>query len=188
VAEAKQLRALLTYDDKAIARDLPDLVSFMLGTGCRIGEAAGLLWEDVDLEHGTVTINRTVVRLYGRGLTSKPTKSRAGERTLALPSWCVELLLARPRTDPVFPAILGGWRDPSNTQADLREAFRGAGYPWVTSHTFRKTTATLMDQAGLSARAAADQLGHAHPSLTQDVYYGRKVASTAAAAVLESLG
>jgi integrase len=188
VAEAKQLRALLTYDDKAIGRDLPDLVSFMLGTGCRIGEAAGLLWEDVDLEHGTVTINRTVVRLYGRGLTSKPTKSRAGERTLALPSWCVEMLLARPRTDPVFPAILGGWRDPSNTQADLREAFRGAGYPWVTSHTFRKTTATLMDQAGLSARAAADQLGHADPSLTQDVYYGRKVASTGAAAVLESLG
>ena len=78
--------------------------------------------------------------------------------------------------------------DPSNTQADLREAFRGAGYPWVTSLTFRKTTATLMDQAGLSARAAADQLGHAHPSLTQDVYYGRKVAATGAAAVLESLG
>ena len=144
--------------------------------------------QDVDLEQGTVTINRTVVRLYGRGLTSKPTKSRAGERTLALPSWCVEILLARPRTDPLFSAILGGWRDPSNTQADLREAFRGAGYPWVTSHTFRKTTATLMDQAGLSARAAADQLGHAHPSLTQDVYYGRKVASTGAAAVLESLG
>jgi integrase len=63
VAEAKQLRALLTYDDKAIGRDLPDLVSFMLGTGWRIGEAAGHLWEDVDLEHGTVTINRTVVRL-----------------------------------------------------------------------------------------------------------------------------
>jgi integrase len=36
---------------EAIGRDLPDLVSFMLGTGCRIGEAAGLLWEDVDLEH-----------------------------------------------------------------------------------------------------------------------------------------
>jgi integrase len=113
VAEAKQLRALLTYDDKAIGRDLPDLVSFMLGTGCPIGEAAGLLWEDVDLEDGTVTMNRTVVRLYGRGLTSKPTKSGAGERTLALPSWCVETLLARPRTDPIFPAILGGWRDPS---------------------------------------------------------------------------
>ena len=83
---------------------------------------------------------------------------------------------------------MGGWRDPSNTQADLREAFAHAGFGWITSHTFRKTVATLMDEAGLSARAAADQLGHAHPSLTQDVYFGRGVASTGAATVLESLG
>ena len=34
--------------------------------------------------------------------------------------------------------------------------------------------ATLMDEAGLSARSAADQLGHAKPSVTQDVYYVRQ--------------
>ena len=59
---------------------------------------------------------------------------------------------------------------------------------WTVSHTFRRTVATLMDQSGLSARAAADQLGHSHPSLTQDVYYGRRIASTGAADVLEVLG
>src|SRR5690348_16283750 len=41
----------------------------------------------------------------------------------------------------------------------------------VTSHTFRRTVATLMDEAGLSARAAADQLGHAKVSMTQDHYF-----------------
>jgi integrase len=66
---------------------------------------------------------------------------------------------------PVFPAPLGGWRDPSNTQADLREAFATAGFDWVTSHVFRKTVATLMDHAGPSSRAAADQLGHANTSM-----------------------
>jgi hypothetical protein len=30
-------------------RDLPDLVTFMLGTGVRIGEALGVRWCDVDL-------------------------------------------------------------------------------------------------------------------------------------------
>ena len=45
-----------------------------------------------------------------------------------------------------------------------------------------------MDHAGLSSRAAADQLGHASTSMTTDVYYGRKVAITGAAAVLEALG
>jgi integrase len=91
-------------------------------------------------------------------------------------------------TRPVFPAPLGGWRDPSNTQADLREAFVTAGFDWGTSHAFRKTVATLMDHAGLSSRAAADQLGHANTSMTTDVYFGRKVAATGAAAVLESVG
>jgi integrase len=69
---------------------------------------------------------------------------------LALPMWCMQMLRARPRTDPVFRAPMGGWRDPSNTQADLREAFAHAGFGWITSHTFRKTVATLMDEAGLS--------------------------------------
>jgi len=43
----------------------------------------------------------------------------------------------------------------------------------------------MLDEAGLSARAVADQLGHSRPSMTQDVYMGRKVASTAAAEALE---
>ncbi len=87
----------------------------------------------------------------------------------------------------MFPAPLGGWRDPSNTQADLRAAFSTAGFDHITSHVIRKTTATMLDHAGLSARAIADQLGHANPSLTQDVYLGRQVASTGAAMALEAL-
>ena len=46
----------------------------------------------------------------------------------------------------------------------------------------------MMDDAGLSARAAADQLGHSKTSMTQDRYMGRKVRATGAAAVLEVLG
>jgi integrase len=85
----------------------------------------------------------------------------------------------------IFPSPLGQIRDRSNTTGDLRRAFDRAGYPWVTSHTLRKTVATRLDDAGLSARQIADQLGHARPSLTQDVYMGRKVASTDAARILE---
>ena len=44
-----------------------------------------------------------------------------------------------------------------------------------------------MDHAGLSSRAA-DQLGHANTSMTSDVYFGRKILATGAAAVLEVLG
>jgi integrase len=57
-------------------------------------------------------------------------------------------------------------------------------WSWVTSHTFRKTVATRLDEAGFTPRQVADQLGHANPSMTLDVYFGRQVVSAAAAEVL----
>jgi hypothetical protein len=45
-----------------------------------------------------------------------------------------------------------------------------------------------MDQAGLSRAHRPISLATLTRPLTQDVYYGRKVARTGAAAVLESLG
>ena len=198
LAEARQFRASLTYDDKAIERDIPDLVSMLMATGLRIGEGLALRWADVDLAVGTLTVSGTVVRVNGRGLMIKSTKSAAGVRILVLPTWCVEMLQRRcsykgsngeiPAHDsPIFPAQLGGLRDPSNTRADFREAFRAAGFSWVTAHTFRRSVATWMDEGGLTARAGADQLGHVRPSITMDSYWGRKTRDTGAASVLASL-
>jgi hypothetical protein len=63
----------------------------------------------------------------GEGLIRTKTKSRAGERVLKLPSWCIAMLRARfvqgvRLTDPVFPDRAGGFRDPSNTRRSFREA------------------------------------------------------------------
>src|SRR3954447_22327217 len=85
----------------------------------------------------------------------------------------------------IFLSPQGRLRDPNNTSGDLRQAFDRAGYPWVTSHTFRRTVATRLDGAGLSARQIADHLGHSRPSLTQDVYLGRGTANPQAAAALQ---
>ena len=70
---------------------------------------------------------------------------------------------------------------------DLKDAFTAAGYDWMTSHALGRTVATLIDQAGLSTRVAADQLGHSKPSMTQDRYMNRDLHVTAGAAVLEVL-
>jgi integrase len=88
---------------------------------------------------------------------------------------------------PAFPDSLGGLRDPSNTRRSLRDARGSAGFAWVTSHAFRKTAATVLDEAGLSARVIADQLGHARPSMTQDRYMGRGSVTPATAAALEDV-
>jgi integrase len=204
VAEVQQLRAYLSYDDIAVAKDLVDLVAFMVATGMRIGEVCALNWDDFDPKTQTVAVRGTVLRLKGVGLVVNRTKNKAGERLLELPSWVVSMLQRRAKAgikkqtgeaagvhgqdSRMFPTESGHLRDPANTRRDLRGAFRRAGYIGLTSHTFRKTTASLMDAAGLSARAAADQLGHSKVSQTQDTYYGRNVRKTGAADVLEVLG
>ncbi|MER7433091.1 hypothetical protein [Pseudonocardia alni] len=51
-----------------------------------------------------------------------------------------------------------------------------------------RTVATLMADAGLSARQAADQLGHSTISMAQDFYCGRTVAASGTKEVLEVFG
>ncbi len=184
--------AQLEADEDAVAKDLPDLSRFMLATGVRIGEALAVLWSEVDLDRAVVEITSTMIRVKGVGLLRKSTKSRAGERMLPLPTWAVAMLrrrfMADPHLDhPVFPDSIGGFRDPANTRRDLRNARGSDGFAWVTSHNFRKTAATILDEAGLTARLIADQLGHARPSMTQDIYMGRKAISPLAAAALEAV-
>lgn len=50
-----QARALL----EAAAFHVKPLLTFLLGTGCRVGEAIGLEWSDVDLTAGTVIFRET---------------------------------------------------------------------------------------------------------------------------------
>lgn len=193
VDETTEVIAKVATDQQAIDQDVVDLIEFMLGTGLRIGEALGLAESAVDLETKTLEVCQIVVRLSGQGSVLQPRpKSEAGWRVIALPDNVVELCrrrIAAIRNEDrlLFPGLLGGPRNPSNANRDAKAAITraSAGLSWITSHTFRKTVATRLDEAGLSAREIADHLGHAKPSMTQDVYMGRGVASAAAANVLE---
>jgi integrase len=233
VDESSRLVELFRSSDRAADLDLPDLVDWMLATGCRIGEALALRYGTngdgkpiLDLDARTWEVNATVVRVRGAGLTIQPRpKTNAGWRVIALPDAAVRLLANR-RTKPArqkdsrvvfLPPLTGVLRDPSNVSGDLRQLLdsfdcsvcAGTGYQlnedgsvktepdgrrircaegpwsWVTSHTFRKTAATRLDEAGLTPRQVADQLGHANPSMTLDVYFGRQVVSAEAAKVLD---
>lgn len=188
--ERQLLLKKLDADPVAYAAGVPELVRFMLGTGQRIGECLAVLWLEVDLTRSQVEVNSTVLRWTGHGLVRKETKTRAGRRILVLPSWVVADLQRRwaqgvRLEEPVFSNSLGGLRDPKNTRRDVRAALDRANFHWVTSHSFRKTTATMLDEAGLSARVIADQLGHTRPSMNQDVYMGRKVVDARVAEALE---
>ena len=144
VEEMRDLLALLDASKFAQRHDLPELARFMLATGLRLGEALGVTWADVDLSAGTVAVKRTIVRVKGRGLVAKRVKSRASERGLMVPDWCVSLLRARrvrlgAFEGPVFPDSRGGWRDRSNAGKAFRQVRGGSQFDWVKTHTYRKT-------------------------------------------------
>jgi len=80
-------------------RDLPDFVTFMLGTGVRIGEALAVRWCDVDLEGipvvdgddmrlvPIVAITGNVVRYRGAGLHRHAGKTATSLRIVPLPQF-----------------------------------------------------------------------------------------------------
>jgi integrase len=191
VDECARWLAQLEADAVAVRRDLPDLTRWFLATGVRIGEAIAVGWDAIDLDRAIVEIDHKILRVKGQGLLrARRTKSDAGHRTLPLPLFAVRMLerrrAASDRELPLFPDALGGWRDPSNLSRDLRQA-RGSGeFAWVTSHVFRKTCATLLDEGELSARQIADQLGHAKVSMTQDNYLGRRLTGRRTAQALDA--
>jgi integrase len=200
-AEREQWLSAMEADEIAAHRDLPDITRWMLATGCRLGEVLAVTFDDIDVDNKTVAIDWNIVRVKGEGLRRMSTKTVAGERTLELPGWAVDLVIRRGDrfewSGPLFPVPgrlkgehrwpAGRWRDPSNTSRDLREARERAGFGWVTSHVFRKTVATLLDESGLTAREIADQLGHSRVSITQDTYLGRKSVGRGAAVALEEM-
>lgn len=190
-SELRRWLAIVDGSPYAVRKDLPDLVRFLLGTGVRLGEALGVCWENVDLDAGLVSIERTIVRLPAQGLVAKAPKSRTSRRVLQMPSWCVTVLRRRRAESngdgPVFPDSLGGFRDRNNVERDFRAVRKGTAFEWVVPHTYRKTVATVLDGDGLSARFIADQLGHSRVSMTQDFYLGRRPVDSAVASALEGL-
>lgn len=116
------------------------LLTFLLYTGARLGEALALDWADVDLARGLVLIRQTK--------TERP-------RTAVLPANVVKVLDALPRGQSVFRFSKGG-----HLYKLLGEAAEAAGVPFperVAFHLFRHTWATWMRRyAGLDTAALVE--------------------------------
>jgi integrase len=172
-----------------VSRDLPDLFRFLMATGCRIGEALAVRWGDVNLDRATLVINGNIVPVRGKGLVRHSGKTAAAVRTVPLAEFLVTMLWMRlspetTPTEPVFTNTKLSWRDPGQAGKWIRQARDAAGYPWLSSHVFRETAATILDEQRFSPREIANVLGHSRPSLTQDVYMHRGAANPAAGAAL----
>jgi integrase len=144
----------------------------------------GLHWNDLDLEHGTANITRSLEESSHGGLRMKGTKSGRG-RQVVLMQMAVEALRhhkaeqARRRlaagmgADPEELVVTGPggglWR-PSNFGAAFAHLIRRSSLPRVTFHALRHSHASLALAAGVHPKIVSERLGHANISITMDTY------------------
>ncbi|MEV1065449.1 site-specific integrase [Streptomyces sp. NPDC050263] len=179
---ADEARQLLT---DAQGHRLHALFELALHTGLRKGELLGLRWEDLDLDAGTAAIRRTLQRTNTGGLTTLPTKTRASERRIALPTRCLHSLknhreqqqheretagTAWQHNGHVFTTGQGRPIDPTNLTRTFLTLLRKAGLRRIRFHDLRHSTATLLLEQGVELIVIKELLGHAHISVTATVY------------------
>jgi len=116
-------------------------------------------------------------------------KGNVGGLLLAVPQWSVPMWQRRKEAaggNALFASFTGELLDPSNVINRLTEAVTAVGYEWVTSHVFRKTVGTVLDEADLPITAIADQLGNT-PAVAERHYRKQRVANLGNADALEAM-
>ena len=163
---------------------LAALYTVALAVGLRQGEALGLRWNDIDLDHGSLAVRHALQRVNGKLQLGEP-KTVLSRRTIALPPFAVTALRqhrGRQRQERlwegaqwqehmlVFTSTIGTPLDGSAVTKRLQRLLREAELPKQRFHDLRHSAATLLLVQGVPARVVMETLGHSQISLTLNTY------------------
>lgn len=188
--ESDDMRFLTHAEWDTLHDALPEhyrpLFTFLVGTGCRWGEAEALTVGDIfqapiTLPNGD-TVDRWQVRIVkaakwnpsGAVRTVGPTKTRRGRRTITLPPEVIsELapLLARDNTERLFLALRGGpLRHKPVYDMWVKATAKAQLKPPPRIHDLRHTHVAWLIAAGVSLPVIQARLGHEQITTTIDRY------------------
>ena len=158
------------------------LITFMLDTGCRRGEVAGLKWNNVDLSTGEVTICNNLQYTKEKGVYETSPKS-GKSRTIFLTKpalaimkeWKYEQTVIRfrnaiPISGYCFEGKDGQGMNPSCISAYFNKLGKVYNIPHFHPHALRHTMATISIANGADIVSVSKKLGHANTSITLNVY------------------
>jgi integrase len=163
---------------------LHTLILLGAATGARRGELLALRWQDVDLETGKVSICRSLEETRA-GLRFKEPKTRAGRRTLVLPTYALRALIRHKGQQSEQRLQLGpAWHEldlivchpdgtairPSTASVRMKQAMDRIGMEGVTLHGLRHSFASLALHNGANLKTLQTVLGHANINVTLGRY------------------
>lgn len=157
-----------------------------LNTGMRKGELLALTWDDINMETGEITINKTLERTKEYGLRIKNHTKNKKSRTVGVAPVVIETLKfwkakvnaerlalgeSYANNNLVFPNEIGEPTCPRAFARQFERALKRAGLEGAASvHSLRHTFATLSLQEGADVKSIQEALGHHSSAFTLDVY------------------
>lgn len=139
-------------------------------TGMRCGELLALTPADIDLEAGTISVNKTYSRIGGDDIITPP-KTPKSNRVITMPPFLTNELRAYmaqlydlPEDDRIFDCTHHMLR---NT---LRRGCQKAGVKEIRIHDIRHSHASLLIEQGFSPLLIAERLGHEKVETTLSIY------------------
>lgn len=152
-----------------------------LYTGLRVSELIGLKWEDVDLDNGTIYIQRSLS--YNKGWLFASTKTEDGTRSFPLSQKARQILTelregpSNVRTDTpkefqdlVFLNRKGLPTQAGTYDANLKSLCRKAGISHISMHCLRHMFATHAVDAGIEYKVLSVIMGHKNIQTTLNLY------------------
>ena len=159
-------------------KDLGILLS--LCCGLRIGEICALKWSDIDIENGTLYINKTVQRLKKEKADQKKTelvisspKSISSIRIIPLPMFLIEYLSEFKKNNVNESYVISGSInifEPRSYQYYFKAFLQRENIRIFNYHILRHTFATRCIEKGVDIKSLSELLGHSNVNITLDKY------------------
>lgn len=157
-----------------------------LFTGMRRGEVCGLTWDCVDLDKGTIRINKQLQNVYGHPGEWRLVSTKNGKSRTIVAAPTIIDLLRKHRVQQneerlkagslwhnngfVFCDEVGERISPHTVYDNYKKIVTAIGLPNARLHDLRHSYAVAAIQAGDDIKTVQNNLGHATASFTLDVY------------------